>query len=133
MLGYHNPAAGLSCLSPLPNPEQVATLSWLPSTFIMLLPPWRRAEPGPGVPPRPPHLIGARLQPEALDSGMVPNWMSPHYEIFARQANREAGIRGRDDIFLFIPGGGCADKSSHSIHSPGTEAERRPSQTLGRL
>lgn len=37
---------------------------------------------------------------------MVPNWMSPHYEIFARQANREARIRGRDDIFyLFLEEG----------------------------
>lgn len=34
---------------------------------------------------------------------MVPNWMSPHYEIFARQANREVRFRGRDDIFyLFL-------------------------------
>lgn len=29
--------------------------------------------------------------------------MSPHYEIFARQANGEARIRGRDNIFyLFL-------------------------------
>lgn len=34
---------------------------------------------------------------------MVPNWMSPHYEIFARQANGEARIWGRGDIFyLFL-------------------------------
>lgn len=35
-------------------------------------------------------------------------------------------------FYLFLEEG-VQDKSSHSIHSPGTEAEGRPSQTLGRL
>lgn len=103
------------------------------------LPPMCRGSPL--VPPWPPHLIGAHLQPEALGSGTMPNWMSPHYEIFALQANREAGIWGEGMIFLFIPGGGRTDKGSHSIPSLETRSsgkvgfmsERAPLTALSRF